>query len=44
MKGDLFFMKRYGKLFEKIVDIENIKLAIRLAAKNKTKQKKVRKN
>lgn len=36
-------MKRYGNLFEKIVDIENIKLAIRLAAKNKTKQKKVRK-
>ncbi len=36
-------MKRYGYLYEKICDIENIKLAIIKASKKKTKRRDVRK-
>lgn len=34
-------MKTYGSLFEKVIDIDNIRLAIRNAAKNKKKLKSV---
>ena len=30
-------MKRYGNLYEKIIDIDNIRLAHKNARKNKTK-------
>ena len=35
-------MKRYGNLFEKIIDIENIKLAHKNASKGKKKYKEVK--
>ena len=34
-------MKRYGNLFEKITDIDNIRLAHKNARKNKTKYKEI---
>ena len=34
-------MKRYGNLFHKIVDIDNIRLAHKNARKNKTKYKEI---
>ena len=34
-------MKRYGNLYEKIIDIDNIRLAHKNARKNKTKYKEI---
>ena len=36
-------MKRYGNLFHKIVDIDNLRLAHKNARRGKTKYKEIRK-